>query len=144
MSLSLAFPEVCDALTAAFSLALGADNVFDGPPAQMVRASGLAIGATREDVSSEFSSPPAGLDGTVGEDITVTCLAWSGGGDVVFKPHRDAVNTIMTAVAEQLAADRTLGGVADTAYMTGGTWMQEQTGDGALVTCEFRIVINRF
>jgi hypothetical protein len=133
MSLSLAFPEVCDALTAAFSLALGADNVFDGPPAQMVRASGLAIGATREDVSSEFSSPPA-----------VTCLAWSGGGDVVFKPHRDAVNTIMTAVAEQLAADRTLGGVADTAYMTGGTWMQEQTGDGALVTCEFRIVINRF
>jgi hypothetical protein len=110
----------------------------------MVRASGLAIGATREDVSSEFSSPPAGLDGTVGEDITVTCLAWSGGGDVVFKPHRDAVNTIMTAVAEQLAADRTLGGVADTAYMTGGTWMQEQTGDGALVTCEFRIVINRF
>jgi hypothetical protein len=54
------------------------------------------------------------------------------------------VNTIMTAVAEQLAADRTLGGVADTAYMTGGTWMQEQTGDGALVTCEFRIVIDRF
>lgn len=140
----LAFPEVCDALTGVLGQALGAERVLDGPPARMVGASGLAVGATREDVSSEFQAPAADMAGGVGEDITVTCLAWSGSGGVVFKPHRDAVRDILTAAEATLSVDRTLGGVVDTAYLTGGVWTQEQTGEGAVVTCEFRISARRF
>lgn len=140
----LAFPALCDALTASFGAALGADRAFDGPPARFAGSSGLAIGATREDVSSEFQAPPSGLDGASGEDVTVTCLAWSGDGSTEFKRHRDAVRDILAAAEARLAVDRTLGGAVDTAYLTGGTWLQEQTGEGALVSCEFRISARRF
>lgn len=141
----LAFPAVCDALTAAFGLALGdPQQVFDGPPTQYVGLAGVAVGATRQDVASEFLTPPAGLDGASGEDVTVACMAWSGGGDTVFKPHRDAVLGFLTACDRQLAVDRSLGGVVDAAFMAGGTWTQDQTGSGALVTCEFRINIRKF
>src|SRR5689334_5176499 len=120
----LAFPAVCDALTAAFGRTLSAPaQVFDGPPAQFAGLVGVAVGATREDVSSDFLGPPAALDGTSGEDFTVACLAWSGSGDTGFKPHRDAVRDILTAAESALAEDRTLGGIVNTAYITGGTWM---------------------
>lgn len=140
----LAFPDVCDALTASLGQALGVDAVFDGPPPRLVGLAGLAVGATRQDVSSDFTADPADLGGATTESIVIACLAWSADGRVVFKPHRDAVRAIVVAAEEQLAADRTLGGVVDTCDVTGGTWMQEQTGEGALVTCEFRISVRRF
>jgi hypothetical protein len=43
-----------------------------------------------------------------------------------------------------LGADPTVSGAVDTASLTGGTWTQEQTGEGALVTCEFRVSLRRF
>ena len=140
----LAFPAVCDALTASLSQVLGADSVYDGPSVQDIGSSGLAIGATREDTSAGFSAEASDLAGGVSEGLTITCLAWSGSGDVVFKPARDRVGDIVTATTNRIAADRTLGGAVDTADMTGGTWMQEQTGEGALVTCEFRIVVQKY
>lgn len=140
----LAFPDVCDALYRIMSLALGADAVFDGPPAAMPGSSGLAIGATREDTTSDFAAPPAGLSGATSEDLTVTCLAWAGSGDVVFAPMRDRVREITQAVATGITADPTLGHVVDRAEITGGTWMQEQTGEGALVTLEFRVVCTTY
>jgi hypothetical protein len=138
------FPAVCDALTTALGQAIGSSNVYDGPPARFLGSSGLAIGATREDVSSEFTSSPAGLSGGSDQDLTVTCLAWSGGGGVVFKPHRDVVRDIVAATTDRVTADQSLGGVVDIAEVTGGTWMQEQTGEGAIVTCEFRINARKF
>ena len=138
------FPQVCDALTLSLGQVLGADVVFDGPPVRDVGSSGLAIGATREDTSAGFSAEASDLAGGVSEGLTITCLAWSGSGDVVFKPARDRVGDIVTATTTRIAADRTLGGVVDTADVTGGTWMQEQTGEGALVTCEFRIFVQQY
>jgi hypothetical protein len=140
----LAFPAVCDALVASLGQVLGADVVFDGPPVRDVSPSGLAIGATREDDTSSFVAGAADLGGGISESLTVTCLAWSGSGDVVFKPARDIVRGIVAAVMGRLAADRTLGGVVSTADLTGGIWTQEQTGEGALVMCEFRITVQQF
>lgn len=140
----VAFPDACDALTASLGQALGADNVFDGPPPRLIGLSGLAVGATREDVSSDFTVDPADLSGGTAEGISITCLAWSADGRVVFKPHRDAVRALVVAAETRIAADRTLGGAVDTCDVTGGTWTQEQTGEGALVTCEFRISLRRF
>lgn len=140
----LVFPAVCDALAAALGSTLGTANVYDGPPARFVGTSGIAIGATREDVSSEYTSDPAGLGGGTSEFVTVACLAWSGGGGTVFKPLRDAVRAIVSTTTDRIQADPSLGGVCDTADISGGTWMQEQTGEGALVTCEFRIIVRRF
>jgi hypothetical protein len=139
----IAFPEACDALVAAFSQASGID-VFDGPPARLPGSRGIAVGAAREDVSSEWLAPAVDLGGGFGEDLTVTCLAWSGGGGVVFKPHRDAVRGLLDVVVATLGADPTIGGAVDAATLTGGTWTQEQTGEGALVTCEFRVSLRRF
>ena len=138
------FPEVCDALVTSLRLVLGADSVFDGPPVQAVGSSGLSIGATRGDDTTSFSASASDLAGGVSESLTVTCLAWSGSGDVVFKPARYRVGDIVTTTTTRIAADRTLGGVVDTADVVGGTWMQEQTGEGALVTCEFRIFVQQY
>lgn len=141
----LAFPAVCDALTAAFTRALGSGSqVFDGPPTQYVGLAGVSVGATREDISSEFTAPPAGLDGASGEDIVVSCLAWSGSGSTTFKPHRDVVLGYLAGIEAELAIDRSLAGAVDAAFLTGGTWTQNQTGSGALVTCEFRVTCRRF
>lgn len=142
--MSLVFPAVCDALTSKLGFLLGTPSVYDGPPARFVGSSGVAIGATREDVSSEYSASPASLDGDTSEGVTVACLAWSGGGGTVFKPHRDIVRAIVDTVSTLIVSDPSLGGVCDTSDITSGVWMQEQTGDGALVSCEFRIVIRRF
>jgi hypothetical protein len=140
----LVFPAVCDALTTMLGQKIGSSNVYDGPPARFVGSSGLAIGATREDVSSEFNADPAGLGGGVSEGVTVTCLAWAGGGGTVFKPFRDTVRGIVSAVTDVVTADPSLGGVCDTSDITGGTWTQDQTGEGALVACEFRISVRKF
>lgn len=139
----IAFPTACDALVALVTPTAGVD-VFDGPPARMPGTAGLAVGATREDITSEWVAPATDLGGGFGEDLTVTCLAWSGSGDVVFKPHRDAVGAVVEAVTAALRADPTVGGTVATAAVTGGTWTQEQTGEGALVTCEFRVYLRRF
>jgi hypothetical protein len=139
----IGFPAACDALVAAFAQATGGD-VFDGPPARLPGSSGVAVGTAREDAASEWTASAAGLDGRADEDVIVTCLAWSGGGGVVFKPHRDTVRGLLELAEQGLAADRSLGGAVDTAYLTGGSWTQEQTGEGALVTCEFRVNLHRF
>jgi hypothetical protein len=123
---------------------LGADLVFDGPPVQNVGSSGLSIGATRGDDTTSFSAQASDLASGISESLTITCLAWSGSGDTVFKPARDRVGDIVTATTTRIAADRTLGGVVDTADVTGGTWQQDQTGEGALVTCEFRIFVQKY
>jgi hypothetical protein len=138
------FPKVCDALMTSLGQVLGADVVFDGPPVRDVGSSGLAIGATREDTSAGFSAEPSDLSGGISESLTVTCLAWSGSGDVIFKPARDRVGEIVTATTNRIAADRTLGGAVDSADVAGGTWLQEQTGEGALVTCEFRVTVQKY
>jgi hypothetical protein len=140
----LAFPAVCDALFSRLTTALGSSSVFDGPPARIPGSSGLALGTTREDVSSDFTADPAGLSGVTAEGFSVTCLAWAGGGGVTFKPFRDRVRDIVAATADAIASDPTLSGAVDTAEVTGGTWLQEQTGEGALVTCEFRINVRKF
>lgn len=140
----LAFPAVCDVLATRLTTSLGAASVFDGPPARMPGLSGIALGTTREDVSSDFTADPAGLSGVTAEGFSITCLAFAGGGGVVFKPMRDRVREIVVAVADAVAADLTLGGAVDTAEITGGTWLQEQTGEGALVTCEFQIAVRTF
>lgn len=139
----IAFPAACDALVTAFRPVVGVD-VFDGPPAQLPGTTGIAVGATREDIVSEWVAPNVDLGGGIGEDLTVTCLTWSGSGGVVFKPHRDAVRSVVETVIATLHADPTVGGAVDTAAVLGGSWTQEQTGEGALVTCEFRLYLRRF
>lgn len=137
-------PGVFDAFTAAMVGALGAGVVFDGPPVAYVGSRGVALGATRDSESVPWLAPPSDLGGEGGEAFSIPCLAWSGSGDTVFKPHRDAVAAFLVVAEQVVSADRRFGGVVDTAWITGGTWLQEQTGSGALVTCEFRIDCTRF
>lgn len=139
----IAFPGVCDALVTALTQATGV-LVFDGPPARMVGSSGISVGATREDIVSEWLAPATSLDGLSGEDLTIACLAWSGGGGVVFKPHRDVVGGLLDLVIQRLTADPTVGGAVSRTEVAGGSWTQEQTGEGALVTVEFRVSLHRF
>jgi hypothetical protein len=138
------FPAVCDALAQRWSVALGSDLVFDGPAVRQAGPNGLSIGATREDISSSFTADPADLGGGYREETTISCLAWAGGGGTVFKPFRDAVRQIVQTALDSLAADPTLGGVVSTAELIGGTWSQDQSGDGGLVTCEFQVVVRKF
>lgn len=137
-------PGVFDTLTAAMVGAFGPGLVFDGPPAKYVDSKGVALGATRDSESVPWFAPPSDLGGASGEEFSIPCLAWAGWGQITFKPLRDDVAVFLTVAEELLAADRTIGGSVSTAWITGGTWLQEQTGTGALVTCEFRIDCTRF
>lgn len=140
-----AIPAVLDALVAVLRVApgLAGGSVFDGPQVDYAGTVGVAVGATREDLSTEFVMSSAG-PGSTAEQVTVSCLAWSGSGDTVFKPHRDRTGQILDAVESALTADRSLGGVVSTAWITGGSLTQEQTGRGALVTLEFRVTADVF
>lgn len=138
-----ALPAVFDTLVASLVAVLGSGQVFDGPPAQYTDTRGLSVGATRQDESVDWQAPTSDLAGA-GETFTIRCLAWAGSGATVFKPMRDQVAEYLTAVENVLSADRSIGGAVSTAWISGGTWMQEQTGQGALVTCEFRIGCTRY
>lgn len=144
-------PEVLDALVAAWGAAaqtgnlagLRRDQVYDGPPVTQAGTEGVAVGASVEDNAVEFTAPPSAMDGTTQDQFTITCLAWSGSGDTTFKPRRDQVDAVLDALELALSADRTLGGVVSTAWITSGNWTQTQAS-GALVTCEFRVDFTRF
>jgi hypothetical protein len=153
---STAFAAIADGLVAVFERAVAplsaarvaanssSINVLDGPAVNYVGTAGVAVGATREDVAVDWSTRPGDLAGDSRQTLPITCLAWSGSGSTSFAPHRTTVAAILTAIEAELAADRDLGGVVSTAWITGGTWMQEQTGSGALVTCEFRVTTTQF
>jgi hypothetical protein len=141
---NLTFPVVSDALVAKLTIALGTSLVFDGPPSRYVGSTGVAVGATREDMSSEVNFNAADLGGGLNQELSVHVLAWSGSGDTTFKKHRDNVAALIQIVIDTVAGDRSLGGVVSTSDVTSGTWMQEQTGDGALVTCEITIYVRKF
>lgn len=142
-----AIPEVLDALVAVWrntqDLAdLRPDQVYDGPPVTYIGTEGVSVGASRKDDSVEFTYPPSALDST-GDRFTISCMAWSGSGDVDMKPRRDRVDAILDALERNLAVDRSLGGVVDQAWIVGGSITQEQDR-GALVIAEFRIQARRF
>lgn len=154
--MSTAFAAIADALVAAFGRAVTPLNdtrtaagtspigVLDGPAVEYVGSAGVAVGATREDVIADWAVRPADLAGDSRLTLPITCLAWSGSGSTAFGPHRTVVAAVLAAIEAELATDRDLGGVVSTAWITGGTWMQEQTGAGALVTCEFRVSTTQF
>jgi hypothetical protein len=140
-----AIPEVLDALTriwrtspVVLSTGIRPDQVIDGPPVSYMFSEGIAVGASREDNSVEFRRNVSSMVDS-NESFSVTCLAWAGSGDTVFKPLRDRCDSFMTAVDTALGADRTLGEVVSTAWLTDGAMTQEQTGQGALVMVEFTI-----
>lgn len=154
--MSTAFAEIADALTATFQAAVRSLNeernaaglasvaVYDGPSTSYVGSVGVAVGATREEVAAEWTTRPGDLAGDSRLTLPIVCLIWSGSGSTVFNPHRSTVAAVLAAIDAELAADRSLGGVVSTAWITGGTWAQEQTGSGALVTCEFRVTTTQF
>lgn len=142
--MSLSFPEVCDALVARLTLALGSSTVFDGPPTRFLGGAGVAVGVTRADMASEFNVNPADVAGGLSEELSIHVLVWSGSGNTTFKQHRDIVAANVQGVFDVITQDRTIGGVVDTSDVTSGTWMQDQTGEGALVTCEITIYVRKF
>jgi hypothetical protein len=140
-----AIPEVLDALTRTWrtsadvqSAGIRPDQVLDGPPTSYMYSEGIAVGASREDNSVEFRRNPSSMTDS-NERFDVTCLAWSGSGDTVFKLLRDRCDAFLAAADAALAADRTLGGVVSNAWLVDGAMTQEQTGQGALVMVEFTI-----
>lgn len=141
-------PEVLDALTAIWKTAqpagLRADQVHDGPVVEYIGTEGVAVGASAEDLSVEFSLPSTDLGGGYGERASITCLAWAGSGDTRMKPLRDRVDAVVDALEQALAADRTLGGVVARAEIASGVLSQQQTGRGALVRAEVRVNVTRF
>jgi hypothetical protein len=148
-----AFGPMTDALVAATRRAVaplnptrttGPITVLDGPAVDYVGTAGVAIGATREDIAAEWSNAPGDLAGGSRLTMPITCLAWSGSGSTPFAPHRATVVAVLNAIEAELAADRSLAGAVSAAWITSGTWTQEQTGAGALVTCEFRVTCQRF
>ena len=150
---SSAFGPMTDALVALCRRAVeplnparttGPVTVLDGPAVSYVGTAGVAVGATREDVTAEWSTQPSDLGGSSRLTLPISCLAWSGSGSTPFAPHRATVTGVLDVIEAELAADRSLGGAVSTAWITGGTWMQEQTGSGALVTCEFRVTCLQF
>lgn len=142
-----AIPEVLDALVSMWRSAhdlagLRDDQIYDGPSVNYIGTEGVAVGASVDENSIEFSFPPSGLESTE-ERFTVACLVWSGSGDTAVKPRRDRVAEILGALELYLAQDRTLGGVVSEAWIVGGSMAQEQNR-GALVTAEIQIQITIF
>jgi hypothetical protein len=140
-----AIPLVLDALVAALRLApdLAAVDVFDGPQPIAAGGEGIAVGASREDNSVEFTWPPADLAGGDAEHATIACLVWSGSGDTTFAPARLRVAELLDAVDAALSANRTLSGAVTRAWITDGV-LQQQQANGALVTCEFHVETDLF
>lgn len=141
---ALRIADAIDALVTALQSALPAVLILDGPPVAEPGHEGIAIGASREDNSVEWTWQPAEIDGDPEEHATITCLAWYGSGDTVFALARDRVVALVGVVDAVLTADRTLAGAVTAAWITGGVLQQEQSGAGALVTCEFSVEFDRY
>lgn len=148
-------PDVYDALVASWTtirdqLGLDGSQIFDGPAVSYAGSEGIAVGATATDTTAEFELGAGALDSDA-EHTTIPCLAWAGHGDTTFTTIRGRVKAMLAVVRTDLARDNhPIYGVVSSAWITGGTFIQDQTRDergiyrGALVTCEFRIEYDIF
>ncbi len=119
--------------------ALAGVPVLDGPATTFLGAEGIAVGASREDVSGDFTLAMEDMGGGDSTRFTLTNLAWCGSGTTTFTTSRLRASMIYDYAAAALAADRTMRGAVSTAWITSGFMHQEQTGQGVLVAIEFRI-----
>lgn len=127
-------------------------QVLDGSTVDALELAGIAVGATRgalsgvavADPSAQFLVPTYGQSSEASSRTSFTSTIWAGAGDTSFGPHRSRAEALFVAASSALDDDRTLRGTVSAAWITAGQVVQEQTGDGALVTVEFRIDINRF
>lgn len=89
-------------------------EVYDGPaPESGYAQQWLAVG-----MPWETDQQPVTVDRTelgagprVRLDYAVACVAYAGGGDPGFAQYRDQLAVLIAAVDDELAADRTLGGL---------------------------------
>ena len=144
-----ATPDVYDNRVARWKLISGQaglteDQILDGPSADYAGTEGVAVGATARDTTAEFTYPSATLDGQSAEESSIPALIWSGWGETTFTSRRARVKAIYEVLRADLAADRTMGGLVDDSWITGGIYTQDQTGRGALVMQEIHIQFRRF
>lgn len=137
--------EVILALVALFDGAVAAP-VYDGPvPAAVNKGDFVLVGSTGEDddgavIEQELSEVgPGTWLNEVGE-VVCSCWSWSGGTDL--PARRAAAAALVTACADAVAADRTLGGLLKTpglAEVSSIAYQPRQTSDGAI--CRFTFFV---
>lgn len=125
---------------------LGQTNtvILDGPSPSDTSMSGIAVGASVDDPSGEFSMPVAAIQGDSGQRYALRCLAWARSGETVWQRTRNRCADIVRLAEATLATDRTIGGSVSSAFIAGGTFDQQMGESGMLVLCEFRIEAVRF
>lgn len=143
------FTQVTDALVSVLSASLSVD-VFDGRPRTLDdKRTGIAVGvdsnlrgddaaATLRQVWREAGPAPFAHRDESGELVV---SVWSQSGDDDFKPHRDAVASILDDVFEALAPVTTLGipELIDLQILDSANIYQLRTDYGVVVEATFRV-----
>lgn len=124
--------------------ALEGVQILDGPAVTWVGTSGIAVGASLEEMAGAFHPTAGDVSRNDGTTFTLTSVAWTGAGATAFKASRDRVGVLYDAAVGALSADRTMRGSVSTAWIGSGTFRQIQTGSGVLVVVEFQIEATRF
>jgi hypothetical protein len=118
--------------------------ILDGPSPFDTGAAGIAVGASLEDPSGEFAIEKAAVQGDGRQRFTLRCIAWALSGETVWQKSRNKCTDIVRIAEATLATDRTMMGTVSSAFMVGGSFAQQMSDVGNLVTCEFRIDAVRF
>lgn len=144
-------PDALDALVAAFRAAPGLEGVrvFDGPVVtQAAPMEALCVGFSgdpTEPAAAQVESAREGLSvARSREQYPVQCAAsvLNGKGDI--SAARRRAYELYAVAGAVLAADPTLGRTVLSAQPGGGSLVQDQTPDGAVVTVAFAVDIDAF
>ncbi|MFI6819264.1 hypothetical protein ACIBG7_43235 [Nonomuraea sp. NPDC050328] len=137
-------PAVLDALLSLWAKALPGVQVVDGQPLE-VEPDVVFVGFTGlpgEPVVTSTRTREQAATLPEHEAYAITCLASSLRGETDAKQVRDRVYEMVSALAGELAADPTLGGLVARAELSTESFAQEQTNEGAAATLQFVVNVD--
>lgn len=141
-------PACLDALVAAARRALPGKQVVDGQPFEDIDDDLICIGFTGtpgEAAVAETRSRRQGSTSPDRESYDITSVAYAWAGEQTDpKTVRDMAFGFVNAIAAELAADQTMGGVVMTISLRTASYAPEQTRDGAAAYVQFVAHVEAF
>lgn len=131
-------PAVLDALVSIAQSAVPGGQVFDGPPTEEMKGDLIMIGfawplGTPAVTASRAQRQYAPDPDTESYDVASLFCAWPGG-ETNLQTARDRVFAMIDAFAAGLATSEVLTGLVMDARVSAGTYIPEQTTNGASAT----------
>jgi hypothetical protein len=136
-------PAAIDAVLAAVRAALPGVQVWDGPPTGDEEDVRVVIGWSRNRPTTAVTRADETFETTTGiterYDIPGAAISYSGDPDL--KPRRDAVYTLIEAIADAVAVDAAIGALDATASLTVENLTQEKAGTGVQALADFTVTV---